>query len=67
MATPAFKVVSEQSPARYVTLYCIKCGKNILPAAPVGVQMQPEGISLSSLMGSAKCLTDHHTMIVNLA
>jgi hypothetical protein len=59
-----FKIIQTIKVKEYVILHCIKCDKDILPGAPVGVEMQPEGISLSTLMGSAKCLTDRHTMIV---
>ena len=52
------------TPKQNVELYCIKCDKVILPRAPLDVEMEPEGISLSSLMGSAGCLTKKHKMIL---
>jgi len=52
------------TPKQNVELYCIKCDKVILPRAPVGAEMEPDGISLSSLMGSATCLTKKHRMIL---
>ena len=56
-----FKVISGTAD-KYVELYCMKCDKVILPRAPLDVEMEPEGISLGSLMGSANCLTKKHKM-----
>jgi hypothetical protein len=55
-------VIISGEPAEVVELYCLKCNKTILPAAPVEVEMRPEGMSLASLMSSASCLTGKHPM-----
>jgi len=57
-------IVLSGNPDEHVELYCLQCSKPILPRAPLGVEMQPDGISLSSLMASAGCLTKKHKMIL---